>query len=450
MIISFAALAYFSQRLGAAAVGSYFLYQALVQMFAFASDLGFNDAVVKRISERENPGAILSTALIVKILLIVPFIVGVFVFDEAIYGYVGLNVALLVNIGALLSVFSTMYLMVLQAEMKMQAFALLQLSNKVVFVISGVILLSADFEVLSLIYGMILGNGFTLVVALLHSDTTPGVPSMDRFHSLWEFSKYNVATKLGGRAVSWVDVLVIGALLGQAPAGAYEVAWRVSKFSIIIASSVGNVIFPKVSKLDSENTTRGIRSAIKDGFALGLLVPIPALFGILIFSQDILSLLFGSEFTMAWQALIVLAVGRVSMSVNIVFQKTLQGINRVKQVGMVKLATAVLNLITNVALVWLFGIVGAAVATTVSITFGGVLMYYWLSQSLEVVVELWLVAWYVVASLVMTAVLLGVMSFVEIASVFHLLGLVALGAGIYTLVVWSSSTVRDRVWARLR
>lgn len=441
-LLSFASLAFFSQRLGAAAIGVYALYQALLQIISFLTDLGLNDAVVKRVSEQSDPGKVMSAAFLIKAPLVVAAVCGILLFQNSVNQYLGREFALLLAVGVVLQTYLTLCVHVVQSEVQMGRFAALQFSETFITTVGGVLFVVSGFGIKGVIYTLILSKVIVILASFIIIQTRFAIPSVAQCLSLYQFSKFNVVTKLSGRALSWIDVLLIGVFLSQAHVGAYEVAWRVSKLSLLLATAVGNYIFPNISRLDTEGTNSEIHDAIRDGLTLSLAVPVPALFGVALFAEDILGLLFGTEFSSAGLALVVLMIGRIMNAVSIIFQKSLQGIGRIKKVGFVAAISGLVNLAANGVLIWSYGITGAAVATTLSFAVGAVLMYKWLADSLEVTVESRLVLWMFASSLGMLIILSIITRMLGVSSIFWLIGQILFGSVLYILLMWANPSVR--------
>ena len=105
-----------------------------------------------------------------------------------------------------------------------------------------------------------------------------------------------------------------------------------------------------------------------------LLFNLPLFFLIAVFSKDILRILFGQAYVAGYSSLIILAVGflfahsvTTSKEVLIVYKKT-------KLVSKIILAAAITNVVLNFFLINIFGIIGAAIATSASFFVLGALM----------------------------------------------------------------------------
>lgn len=444
-LLSLGSIVIFARELGANQLGVFFLFQALYSTLYFITDLGISEAIVKRVSERTEQGHVLSSGLLTMAIPVLIVILVVLFFRGFINEYLGMQLAIFLAIGVVLNAYSKISIKLVQAELQIGWYAALQFLQSSIFVGVGILLLKIGFGVEGLIYGLLSSDAILIVAGGLLRSTPLRKPSRKQVGSLIEFSKYAFPTKLSARAMSWADVLIIGVFLSQAHVGAYEVAWRISKPAVLLAMAVSNVLFPQISGYESGQSTKNIRSATADGLALALLLPIPAFFGVLIYSQDILLHLFGEGFKTAWIVLIVLMLGRIVYAVFLIFSGVLKGMGEIQVLAKASIIVTVFNLTLNTILISYFGIIGAAVATTLTFAlFAGILAYE-LSQLISISIDYKLTSMVVVASIGMTVLSLSINTFYSINDDHSLILSVSFGAVVYIVILSCSSHVRGKL-----
>jgi O-antigen/teichoic acid export membrane protein len=166
--------------------------------------------------------------------------------------------------------------------------------------------------------------------------------------------------------ILWTDVFVLGFLVPAGDVGLYEAAYQVAilpTFSLVAVSA----IFPAVVAGYYENDEDGeldqtFRTVTKwvcvtAGFAGGFLVifanPVLALFG------KGFTVVEGTFFVLLASQILSVATGPVNYVLSMTEYERLEMMNT--------LAVAIFNLITNVILIREFGILGAAVATSLAV-----------------------------------------------------------------------------------
>jgi O-antigen/teichoic acid export membrane protein len=122
---------------------------------------------------------------------------------------------------------------------------------------------------------------------------------------------------------------------------------------------------------------------VEEALAYAGLLMIPGLVGGALLGERILRI-YGPEFTQGATVLVVLIVANLVMSYQSQLLNTLNALNRPDLSFRVNTLFVVGNLSLNVVFVYLYGWLGAAIATVCSITISAVLAYYYLERIINV------------------------------------------------------------------
>ena len=159
------------------------------------------------------------------------------------------------------------------------------------------------------------------------------------------------------------DILLIGVLMESADVGQYKVAAQVSLVVTFGLQATKMVVEPYFSRLyhEGENAKlqRLARGASRLNFAIALAVFVPLLF----FGAELLNLAFGAAFINAFVPMVILSAGRligasIGSSGHLL---NMAGYHR--EYARFWIMAACLNVLLNIILIPLFGMVGAAIAT---------------------------------------------------------------------------------------
>lgn len=448
--LGFIGITYFARELGASQMGIFFLFQALLGMLAIPADFGLRGAVEKRISEGESRGAFLSSAILLKVIPIVVLVLVILLFQSSINGYLGADLAVFLAFAIVLQEAAQLAVVVLKGELRVGETAVLNVVRQVTWVGGGALLIGYGYGVDALIYSLLAGLVAMLTWGWFKSSVTLGRPSLDHGHSLFDYGKYNVISSIGGYFYSWMDVAIIGLFLTQADVGAYEVAWRVTSVTMLFSGAIAATIFPQVSQWDADDATDRIESVIHNAITPSLILVIPAFFGIFVFSREILGLLFGPEFTIASVVLVILAGEKILQAMHVILGRALQGVDRPDLAARATVISVVLNLVLNVVLILWIGIVGAAIATTVSFAVNTILHGRYLSRFVAIDLPYAELGWCVCSSTVMALVLLGVEVQFNIDTLPKLLVIIGFGATVYSVCILLFTPIRAKVIMHLR
>ncbi|ELY67057.1 flippase [Natrinema versiforme] len=448
--ISFLGIALFARALGASQIGSYFLFVALLGILTVPADFGLRGAVEKRISEGNTPDIVFTTALLLKTVPISLVVVVLIVARGYIAAYLGAGLVGLLIVALFLQEVSRMMISVLKGELRVGETAVLESAQKVCWLLVGGGLVLVGYQVRALVYGLIAGMIVLLVWGWYRSETTFDRPTKTYARNLLSYSKYNSISSIGSLFYSWMDVLVIGIFLTQVHVGAYEVAWRISVAVVLLSEATATAIFPQVSKWNAQNAAAKIERIIPDATTASLALVIPAFFGALLFSRDILRIVFGSEFEIAWLVLIILLLEKVFQAIHMVMGRSLQAIDRPDLAARATMVSIVANLGLNVSFVWAFGLTGAAVATLIAATLSSYLHVRYLERFLTIRVDQSEIGWCIVSALGMVAVLSVVTFYIPIETIPQLGGVITSGAIFYGLFLLLSPSIRSKLTRNMK
>ncbi|MGF1478626.1 MAG: lipopolysaccharide biosynthesis protein [Cyanophyceae cyanobacterium] len=183
--------------------------------------------------------------------------------------------------------------------------------------------------------------------------------------------------------LSQTDTLMIGALLNAEQVGIYSAALKTSLWVPFILSAVNAIAAPMFASLSAQGDRRSLQQLVST-VARWMFYPALAIALALIgFAEPVLQL-FGPEFTAARGALIILILGQLvnvgAGSVGYLMMMT----GHHTQSALVMGASAGVNVILNLIGIHLFGIVGAALATALSMALWNVWLHALVVQRLGV------------------------------------------------------------------
>ena len=449
-VISFAGITFFARELSASQLGSFFLFQALLGILAIPADFGIRGAVEKRISEGKDADSVLTTAVLLKLVPLAVIVFGIVLFQGLIDEYVGVSIALYLAVALVLQEFAQLVVFVLRGELRVGETALLQFSRQAIWVGLGAAFVFSDRGVRGLVIGLLVGFGVMLLWGVYKMSTGISAPSKGYARSLVDYSKYNFISSIGGYFYNWMDVAIIGLFLTQADVGAYEIAWRVTAVVMLFSQSIATTIFPQVSEWDATDATERIEEILPRTITPSLFFLIPSFFGTVLFSKEILEVIFGAEYATAWLVLVVLMMDKVFQGIQVIIGRSLQAIDRPDLSARAAFVSIVSNFLLNLALISQFGIIGAAVATVTSSVINDLMHAFYLSEFLSIRFPSREIGWCVIGSIVMLIFLSVVKSLVEVDTITELAAAISFGAVIYLFFVISSSSFRLRTVSQLQ
>ncbi|MBS3082035.1 flippase [Candidatus Pacearchaeota archaeon] len=164
----------------------------------------------------------------------------------------------------------------------------------------------------------------------------------------------------------WIDSLFLGYFLDAKTVGLYSAAVTIISLFGIAPDLFMQLLFPLISFKFSEGKKEIIRNLTQQVVKWIYLLNIPLFLLLFLFSEQWLWLLFGGEFLIAGNILKILCFGAIFSSLVGVSTSLISISGKTKLVLKDFLAFTIINILMNLLLVPSYGMVGAAIATTIT------------------------------------------------------------------------------------
>lgn len=157
-----------------------------------------------------------------------------------------------------------------------------------------------------------------------------------------------------------MDKTMIGALTSTIELGNYESAEKIINIPIAFVTALGTVMMPHMSKKNKNE----IISCIYDTFELSFFITLPMIAGLIVTSNDIAYILFGSDFLKAGNIIAILSITILFSSIsNVIRTNYLIPLKYDNVYVKSTILGAVINLIFNCIFIKRFGSYGACIGT---------------------------------------------------------------------------------------
>jgi O-antigen/teichoic acid export membrane protein len=219
---------------------------------------------------------------------------------------------------------------------------------------------------------------------------------------------------------------------------------------MLFSKAIETTLLPQISNWDSDGSRIQIENVIPNAITASLFFIVPAFFGVLVLSQELLYYVFSPAYADAWPVLIILLGGKLFEGVDGIFKNVLSGMDRPDLAATAVLVSISLNVILNFTLVWFIGSIGAAIATTVSFCVSTAIIMYYLSNLITVQFPYREILSCLISSAVMAVALSIVQGFVGITSLPLVILFILLGGIIYISTIFLFPTIRQEIRTVLR
>jgi len=372
MGVNFLVIILLTRYLGPENYGILSYSQSLVGIFVAFSTLGLEVILVRELTKNKNKSdVILGTAFALKLFVSVISIFVVFI--------INLNAqdtesVILTNIIVFSLLFQSLNLGI---ETYFQANILSKLtsiSNMVVTIISsltkiGLIYLGAElvyFAYVLVFDSFLVFVGYAYI--FYHQKKSVGSLKYDGKMAIY-FIKTGWPLLMVAMAVflyTKIDLIMIKHLVDNESAGNYMAAVKVSELFYFIPLLITQSIFPKIVEVKQQNEEEYFKLLEKIYKHL-VWSTIPIALGIFIFSDMIVSILYGDQFTQASSILRVLSFAVIFNAIGTITTKVLYVENYERKYLYRSLLGMGVNILLNFLLISLYGAFGAAISTIITL-----------------------------------------------------------------------------------
>lgn len=156
--------------------------------------------------------------------------------------------------------------------------------------------------------------------------------------------------------------------LASSSIGIFIAADPIARLPLIISVSLSTTILPAVSEAYATKNKYALDRYVNNSYKYGMFFVIPACVGIAIFSREILGLIFFTNpaYMQGALSLSILVIGMTFYSIYAISSSIVQGIGNPKIPMYLLLLGVVITFFLGWYLIPIYGIVGGAIATTIS------------------------------------------------------------------------------------
>jgi len=175
-------------------------------------------------------------------------------------------------------------------------------------------------------------------------------------------------------------VIMLGMFRSEVEVGYYAIAVKLATLTTFILNAVNSMAGPKFSELYHTNRMDDLFHVAKKSAKLIFVSTTPILLAYLIFGKLILNYVFGSEFGVAYPALVILVVGQFVNSISGSTGMFMNMTGNQKIFRNIMIMAAGLNITLNLLFVPYYGINGAAIAAMTSFCFWNIVTLIYMKK----------------------------------------------------------------------
>lgn len=358
--------------LGPEGTGLVIVATTLPALLAPVVNLGLPTAVgwltaQQRKDHRDTAGAAIVTASALGIGSSAMVTGGVFIYGELADSDIGY--LLLGSIGLIPYVTLTVIAAVYLGRERFGAYAVTLVAGPSVALIGAVLLLPfVQLTVNLLVLVWISAYTLVAVVSVLHLRQEATLPSRQNLVAFWsESMRYGWKVWIGEAAVSArarLDLFLVAWLLGSAAAGLYGTAVQIAAQVGLFSQAAHFVVFPVMSQADKSESDRRRQTPLMARLTLSF--SLIAVLAAAVWGMPLIEFLFGSAFRGAYSPLLWYLPAAIFLSISRILTADISARGRPDIVMVIALGTLAVSIVSNLALIPVFGVEGAAGAASLT------------------------------------------------------------------------------------
>lgn len=435
-IIGFVSTIYFAHALGPAPLGAYFLFLAYFGIFNLVGDGGFGGAAIKRISEGKEQDEYFSAFVFIRIALLAVSITVLLWAEPFLKDITSSGVFFWLLLALIISVFSTSTGIGVYGSGQVgihQITIFLDAFIRILFQIAAVFF---GFNIAGLAGGFVGGLIAGGIANFLYLDLKVVRFKISHLKNLSSFSFWIFLTASGSLVFCYADTILIGFFMSNADVGIYRTAFQLTSIATFTTTAFHTVLYPKISKWGAQGQVAEIGNSLARAFTYSLFLAIPTCIGGWFLGERLLYYLYGASFTGGTVALYFLLLVQVVNVFMFLGTMSLNALDRPRDAFWITVIAAGANILLDLALIPIFGITGAAVATLIAMTLNALGVLVLLSRVISIKFEYKPVKNMLYASGYMAVFLLIIHFLLPLTHIAAVLTIVIAGAGIYIIVLF--------------
>lgn len=371
--IGFLSTMYFARTVGAGILGAYFLFTTYFGVINLFSEGGLGGAAIKRISEGKEQNAYFSAFFILRSFFLTAVILCILTLknyftdlnDEGMLNWLLIALAASLFYGPLNSA--------LAGRLKVGIQETCYFINEIARIFTQVVAVYFGYGAAGLAGGFVIGMIVATIIELRFFDLRLTLFKWYHVKSLFAFSFWLFLTSSGVMLYSYADTIMIGYYSNNSDIGIYRVAAQFTTIATFAATSMLATLWPRVSQWGKTGDIKSVEISLSKAIIYALLIAMPICIGGVILGDKLLYYFYGGEFVQGYLVLVVLCIVQIISVFQLFFLAYLTALDMQKEAFKVTSIAAALNIIINAILIPLLGIVGAAIATFISIGMNGIL-----------------------------------------------------------------------------
>jgi O-antigen/teichoic acid export membrane protein len=355
-----------SRLLTPEALGRWRFAQAILAFLLVLADAGLTSFAIREIARRATPVITFGWTMLLLRLAIAVVALGAVVVVLALGSQAPEAVLVTSIMGASAMAVALAPGYVLQAREDFRGLATIRIAAQVVGAGAGLTALvltgSLSVAAAGILLGAILATIITNRLASRTGDIGRGL-SLDAARSFLRGSAPFIGAGLAVMVIFNADAFLIQFLLGDRALGLYAAPYAIAAYTLVIGGALMSAAFPRMVRASEPSTPNSFVGEL--GAVMGA-IALPIAVGGIVTAEPLLAALFGPDYVGTWPVLVILMSMPLLGFLNMTLGQSMSAMGLQRGVLVTSVVAASSNVVLNLLLIPVIGILGAAIVAAIT------------------------------------------------------------------------------------
>jgi len=247
-----------------------------------------------------------------------------------------------------------------------------QTCNLLFLIAVGLFWSASDVPVYAVLFGFALTG--TIGWIIMEYAFKKRMQSCDTVHSISKRTIISISlpmlmTATMGFLMSQTGILMLGIFRTEAEVGYYAISVKLASLTTFVFAAINSMAAPRFSELFHSGEIEELFYIAKKSAKLIFFTTSPILAGLIFLGRPVISIVFGADFLVSYQPLLILIFGQFVNTISGASGYFMNMTDNHKMYRNIMIITAGINILLNYSFIPKYGISGAAIATMASVCF---------------------------------------------------------------------------------
>lgn len=278
-----------------------------------------------------------------------------------------------------------------RAKQKVKMFEISRMVKQIIEIFALTLIFFLGGNVIQGIFGLLaisIASNIVFFIIIFTKYEIP-CPDIENYIKYFKYSLPMIPKSISEKILSNIDKYLIIYYLSPTAVGIYGVAYSVSRIFRVFTQLLNSTLYPRIADNWEKQNIDEVEYLYNSIFRYLTIVAIPAIFGITLISEPLLSLISTKEIAdNGWVLIPVISIGFLFRGYENPLPYILTAVEETGKIAKSVILASLVNVLLNIWWIPIYGLIGAAIATSISQFIIFVMISYYSSNYLQYPVPL--------------------------------------------------------------